>query len=222
MSLITAKPPNAILTAFSTGLPAFLSGGPPGTVVSETFVGTPPHIPSAADVGMVASGSTLSAPNVTAVLQAYVLGLEGAAHNTGVLSPAHTGWQVFAGDTNDKTVVGRVVLRRQGWKLVAVHYGELVFQALKLSQLLTGSPPALLKGADYELRLLSIPGLNLEVFWLAASNGGSQDYIVQAPTLGKPALQLGSASSPLETSHFLALIRPLASSLLTIPPGYGA
>jgi hypothetical protein len=222
MALFTPIPPPASLAAFSNGLPAFLSGGVPSTVVSETFVGTAPSIPSAADVGIAISGSTPGPPNITAVLQAFVLSLQDAASNTGVITPAEVGWNFFAGNGANATVVGRVVHRRHAWKLVAVHYGSLVFETLGLAQLILSAPPAQVDAADYDLRLLSIPGLNLEVFWLAARNAASTDFVVHTPTAVTPALHLGNPNSPLLIQNFLTEIRPLAASLLAMPATYGA
>jgi hypothetical protein len=221
MPLLTPNPPDASLAAFSHGLPAFLSGGPRGTVVSENYVGRAPHIPSAADVG-IGSGPVPTAPNVSAVLQSFVLSLRDAANNTGVVSPAHAGWRFFAGGARNKTVLGSVVQRRHGWKLVAVHYGNLVWETLNASQLLNSTPPPQVQAEDYELRLLAIPGLNLEVFWLAAQKAGSVDLIVSVPSALSRFIHLPTPSGPLEIPAFLAEIRPLAASLLTMAPGYGA
>src|ERR1700734_995244 len=188
MALYTPIPPAASSVAFSSGLPAFLSGGDPTTVANEAFVGTAPNIPSAADVGIASSGSTPGPPNVQAVLQAFVLSLQDAATNTGVINPSHVGWNFFAGNGPNATVVGRVVQRRHAWKLVAVHYGTMVYETLNLAQLVMSAPPAQVAAVDYDLRLLSIPGLNLEVFWLAARNATSTDFVVQTPTAVTTAL----------------------------------
>ena len=174
------------------------------------------------DVGIVISGATPGAPNVTAVLQAFVLSLQDAATNTGVITAAQVGWNFFAGDTANATVLGRVVQRRHAWKLVAVHYGNLVFETLNLVQLITSAPPAQVDAADYDLRLLAIPGLNLEVFWLASRNAASTDFVVHTPTAVTPALHLGSPTAPFAFQNFLTEIRPLAATLLAMPAAYGA
>src|ERR1700733_9791333 len=221
MPLFTAVPPHACSRAFANGVPAFLSGGLPGTTVSETFVGAAPNIPSPADVGIAMSGSTPGPPNITAVLQAYVLTLQDAANNTGVITPVHVGWNFFAGDTANATVLGRMVHRRHAWKLVAVHYGSIVFDTLNLVRLITSTPPSQVDAADYDLRLLAIPGLNVEVFWLAARSATSTDFVIHTPTF-IPALHMGYPNSPLLIQNFLTDIRPLAADLLTMGAGYGA
>jgi hypothetical protein len=205
------------MDAFSSGLAAFLPGGVPSTVVREIYVGRAPKIPSLADV--ITSGGL---PNVTAVIQAFVLSLTAAANNTGQISPDRAGWRIFAGEAQGKTVVGRMVQQNQGWKLAAVQYGDLVWEAKNISQHLQVSPPPKIQGKDYELRLLAIPELNLEVFWLAAQTAGSTDLIFAAPSTVPLALPWGLPSAPLDMAHFLAEIRPLAASMLTMPARNGA
>jgi hypothetical protein len=222
MPLFTPHPPHECLAAFSNGLPAFLSGGLPNTVASETFVGRAPAIPSAADVGIGHGGPAVGPPKIPAILQAFVLSLREAANNTGVISPAHAGWRFFAGGAQEKTVLGSVVQRRHAWKLVAVHYGNRVWETLNASQQLKSSPPQQVQVADYDLRLLAIPGLNLEVFWLSAHKAGSVDLILPLPGALAPVFHLRAPAGPLEISSFLAEIRPLAASLLTMAAGYGA
>jgi hypothetical protein len=218
MPLKTPNPPDAAADAFRNGLPAFLSVGPPN---SEAFVGERPSIPSLADVE--AGGSH-------AILQGFVLSLKDAATNTGVVSPAHAGWRFFAGGEQNNTVLGSVVHRRHGWKLVAVHYGPRVSETLSASEQINSSLPSQVQTDAYELRLLAIPGLNLEVFWLSAQKVGAVDLIfpVTLPVPGAysgvtpPVPAPGFPSGLLELPTFLAEIRQLAASLLTMAPGYGA
>jgi hypothetical protein len=216
MALLTPTPPDAVSKAFSSGLPAFLSGGPAGTVVSEKYVGSAPPIPSLLDVS-TPGGIT----NVTSALQAYVLTLQDAANNTGVISPAATGWIFFAGDANNKTVLGRMVQRRHAWKLIAVHYGPVIWETMNVSVNLAKTQPAVLPAENYDLRLLAIPGLSLEVFWLAAQTPGSSDWVIPTPTdasVPSPPYP----PTPQDMQSFLALIRPQAVNLLTMAAGYGA
>jgi hypothetical protein len=219
MSLKTPHAPDAAADAFRNGLPAFLSTGPPN---SQDFVGEQPPIPSLAEVETGGS---------QAVLQGFVLSLKDAATNTGVVSPAHAGWRFFAGGERNKTVLGSVVHRRHGWKLVAVHYGKRVWETLRTSQQLDSSLPSQVQSETYELRLLAIPGLNLEVFWLSAQKVGAVDLIhsvtlpVPVPIISSRVPEVPARSFPsglLELPTFLAEIRPLAASLLTMQPGYGA
>jgi hypothetical protein len=228
MALLIPHPPAESVDAFSHGLAAFLSGGPSGSVVSETYVGTAPSIPSGADVGMGNSG-VLDPSTIPAVLQAFTLTLQEAANNTGVINPAFAGWNFFAGGgAKDKTVLGTVVQRRHSWKLVAVHYGDTVWEALQTVLQLKSSPPALVLNSTYELRLLAVPGLNTEVFWLKGQTPTSVDVII--PASSRASRTVSSALSvsatlyrePQVLQSFLADIRPLAASLLTMPANYGA
>jgi len=221
MPLLTPRPPTECVDAFSHGLAAFLSGGPAGLVVSETFVGSAPPIPSAADVGM-GSGPVLGPPDMPAWIQAFTLTLQQAANNTGVINPAFAGWSLFAGSAQGKTVLGTVVQRRHAWKLVAVHYGEAVWETLQTVQQLQSTPPARVLNETYELRLLAVPGLNTEVFWLTGQVPTSIDVII--PTSSTPSRTLFPLlyRGPQVLQSFLADIRPLAASLLTMPPEYGA
>ncbi len=222
MPLKTPHAPDAAADAFRNGLPAFLSAGPPN---SEAFVGERPPIPNLADVETGGSH---------AILQGFVLGLRDAATNTGVISPPHAGWRFFAGGEQNQTVLGSVVHRRHGWKLVAVHYGNRVWETLRTSQQLDSSLPSQVQSETYELRLLAIPGLNLEVFWLSAQKVGAVD-LIHSVTLPVPVTTISSRvpavpavpapsfpSGLLELPTFLAEIRPLAASLLTMPATYGA
>lgn len=214
MALLTPKPPDACSTAFSNGLPAFLSGGPTGTVVSEKYIGTAPPIPSVVDVSAPGGGT-----NVTSALQAFVLTLQDAANNTGSISPTQTGWIFFAGDASTKTVLGRMVRRRHAWRLVAVHYGPVVWETMNVSVNIAKTQPAVLPAEDYDLRLLAIPGLNLEVFWLVAQTPGSSDWIIPTPNAVVP---VPFTVVPQGMQTFLSQIKPQAVSLLTMDAGYGA
>jgi hypothetical protein len=223
MSVLTQTPPAACVAAFINQLPAFLPGGAPGSVVSETWIGGAPHIPTPAGVGM-GSGPTLGPPNIPAVLEAFVLSLADAASNAVTISPARAGWRFFAGGAPDKTVMGRVIRRpsRQAWKLIAVNYGDVVWRTLEVAlQLELLSPPQIPAG-DYELRLLAINGLNLGAFWLAAQTAGSVDLIFPTPSAQTGGSTIGYGTTLLPLPNFLAAIRQQAAGLLTMPAGYGA
>ena len=222
MALLIPHPPTESVDAFSHGLAAFLSGGPQGSVVSETYVGSPPSIPSVGDVGME-SGGVLGPPTIPAVLQAFTLTLQEAANNTGVINPAFAGWNFFAGGgAQDKTVLGTVVRRRHSWKLVAVHYGDTVREALQTVLQLRSTPPDRVLTSTYELRLLAVPGLNTEVFWLTGQTPTSADIIIPTSSGASRAVSSTLYRQPQVLQSFLADIRPLAASLLTMPANYGA
>jgi len=75
---------------------------------------------------------------------------------------------------------------------------------------------------DYELRVLAIPGLNLEVFWLAAQKTGPSDLIVPFPSASAQIITVLRSQTPYKLTTFLALIKPLAGGLLTMAARYGA
>ncbi|MBV9770995.1 MAG: hypothetical protein JOZ32_15585 [Bryobacterales bacterium] len=239
MPLLIPRPPLEYAATFSAGLSTFLAttGGPADTFIKQGYVGTAPPIPTLADVTM-GEGPNPDALKSSIAIQVFTVSLYDAANNTGALSPKSSGWRFFAGDEQGKTVLGRVTKSgpNQAWKLAAVHYGDLVWETRNAVLSLEKSPPQELQGKDYELRIMAIPGLNLEVFWMHAKGPGSVDFIFPAPsaaterTAGRPyssgaaAAYPGSAlgTLPMDMQSFLAEIRPLAASLLAIGPTHGA
>jgi hypothetical protein len=207
--LITPVPPVASATAFSTGLPMFLSGAP--GIERQKYLGANPRVPTFAQVS---GGATVAQ-------QVFQLSLNEAAHNTGSINPPSAGWRFFIGHGVSDTVFGRVVQvpPSNAWKLTGVFYGERVSAALVASRELVHLPDVATN--DYELRLLAIPGLNLEVFWLVAQTAGSVDLIIPLPAMPQ-VIPPPPSSSCFSIVTFLALIRPLAGSALTMPAGYGA
>jgi hypothetical protein len=207
--LITPVPPVASATAFSTGLPMFLSGAP--GIVKENYLGANPRVPTFAQV----SGGAATPQPV------FQLSLNEAANNTGTINPPSAGWRFFIGHGVTETVLGRVVQvpPSNTWKLTGVFYGERVSAALVASQDLVHLPDVATN--DYELRLLAIPGLNLEVFWLVAQSAGAVDLIIPFPAT-QHVIPMPPSLNAYSIVTFLALIRPLAGSLLTMPAGYGA
>jgi hypothetical protein len=206
--LITPVPPPACATAFSTGLPMFLSGAP--GIVKQNYLGVKPGIPTLAQV----SGGAPVAQQV------FLLSLNAAANNTGTINPPSDGWRFLTGHGVSETVLGRVVQvpPSNTWKLTGVFYGERVSEALVATRHLVNLPEVATN--NYELRLLAVPGLNLEAFWLVAQNAGSVDLII--PFSQDQHVIPTPPTSPYRIVTFLALIRPLAASLLTMPAGYGA
>jgi hypothetical protein len=101
-----------------------------------------------------------------------------------------------------------------------VFYGERVVQALSASDKLGKLPQV--AAADYQARLLAIPGLNLEAFWLVPRKAGSADLIVPFPAGQEQLIPALRSSNPYNLTTFLGLIRPLAGSLLTMPAAHGA
>jgi hypothetical protein len=209
MSLITPVPPVACAAAFSAQLPMFLHEA--SGVVKQNYLGKP-TVPTLAEVG---SGTPVPQ-------QVFLLSLNEAANNTGTINPPAVGWRFFVGSSPGATVLGRMVqiAPSNTWKLTGVFYGQRVAQALAASYGL-GSLPQV-QAADYELRLLAVPGLNLEAFWLAAQKAGSVDFIIPFPASTGQVIQVLQSPSPYQMMTFLFLIRSLAAASRTMAAGYGA
>ena len=86
--------------------------------------------------------------------------------------------------------------------------GPRVAEALQAAAAVAALPEV--RAADYELRLLRIPGLLIEAFWLVSQSGGA-DLVVPFLTLNKQ-LQL---SRPYPLTDFMNVVQPLATRRLT-------
>jgi hypothetical protein len=208
--LIQPVPPQACATAFATQLPMFLLGAP--GLTKQSYLGGKVAIPSLSQLG--------TAPPVPQ--QVFQLGLNAAANNSGTINPPSVGWRFLAGHGPGESVLGRMVQNpsSKAWKLTGVFFGERVWEAYVASQGL-GSLPTVATD-DYELRVLAIPALNLEAFWLVAQTAGSVDLIIPFPAQSLQLIPTLRAPNPYKMVTFLALIRPLAGGILTMPAGYGA
>lgn len=213
--LIKPTPPPASTTAFLTGAPAFLSARP----VRQAFVGETPHIPSVIEVGLV----TPVLPANAIAQQVFVLNLTEVAHNTGTVSPAAAGWRFLVGNGPNQAVMGSLIPgpATQPWKMTALYYGDRVWDAYVAARSLDALPPQA-DGQDYELRLLAIPGLNLEALWLEAQTVGSDDVLLPFPAAPNQLLRTLNGAAEYTMPAFLAAIRPLAANLLGMDAGYGA
>ncbi len=208
--LIQSVPPPACATAFATELPTFLLGAP--GLVKESYLGGKVAIPS-----LTKLGTGPPAPQ-----QVFQLSLNAAANNSGTIHPPSVGWRFLAGHGPGESVLGRVVQNpsSKAWKLTGVFFGERVWEAYVASQGLSSLQEV--AKDDYELRVLAVPGLNLEAFWLVAQTAGSVDLMVPFPRATAQLIPALRGSAPYKLVTFLALIRPLAGSLLTMAAGYGA
>jgi hypothetical protein len=208
MALITPTPPPACAKAFSAGLPMFLYGAP--GVVTKKYLGSPPQIPTPSQVGVEQRSE-----------QVFLLSLNEAAYHTGSINPPSAGWRFFAGNQQNETVLGRMIQvpPSQTWKLISVFYGESVYQALRASLHLGAL--AQVAQENYELRMLAVPGLNLEAYWLVAQKAGTPDLVIPYPEGSNQLIKVLSGG-PYKMVTFLALIRPLAAGLLTMSARSGA
>jgi hypothetical protein len=208
--LITPVPPAATATAFSAQLPMFLPGAP--GLVRQAFLSPTPTLPTPAEV----------LPGVAQAQQVFFLSLNEAAYNSGSINPPAAGWRFLAGNASSGQLLARVVqiLPSQTWKLTGVFYGQRVSDVTAASDYVQNLSEVAKN--DYVLRILAVPGLNLEAFWLVAQNAGSVDLIVPFPRTTEQLIPALRAQIPYKLVTFLALIRPLAGGALTMPVGHGA
>jgi hypothetical protein len=205
MAILRPAPPPETAEAFATALPAFLSRPQESDVLRTRFVGESPAIPRLEDLGDPGQRDRL----LHDPQQIFVLGLDDAARSTGIRAAKPTGWRIFAGRSRGRTILGRVAFRPNfGWKMTAAYYGDQAAEVLDAAKELDGLPQV--RGADYELRVLAVPGLNLEAYWLAARTPQVEDLVMPVPPM--PPLSDRSADSGrvLTMANFLAAIRPMA------------
>ena len=212
MAILKPEPPRETAETFSRMLPAFLSVPEESGELRRGFAGQPPAIPTLNDLRIAEQpDSLLHDPQ-----QAFILDLEDAAGNAGTRAARPTGWRIFAGRLPGKTVLGRVARRREsGWKLTAAFYGDNAWVELNASEALDRLPQV--SQADYELRVLAVPGLNLQAFWLVARTPGVEDLAIPFPR------RQASSDSPevLTMANFLASIRQKALIAARANAGYG-
>jgi hypothetical protein len=206
MPLFKPVPPTTATEAFRAGLSGFLSGpafGRAGKIAHQNDIGGIPVLPTEADFG--GPGPWDHDPQ-----QVFTLGLSHlqTAADTNAAKPA--AWRYFAGNAYGKTVLGHCSADAATglWELASLSYGDRVWQALRASQSLDLQPGISL-AHSYELRVLKIPGLLLEAFWLVSSTGGTDLAVVFPP----PPYQLHrrlNARAVYEMPVFLDIARALA------------
>jgi len=208
MALVIPHPPDDVAGEFAAALPGFLGGEDGGGAIHEGYAGSPPQIPTWEEVS--ASGPLVHDPQ-----QVFVLGL-GAAMHRDIDAAGPAGWRLFAGNRQYKTVLGRMTRRRDlpGWKLAALHYGDpgagrdRVWELLEASNQIPELPE--IRSADYELRVLAVPALNLEAFWLHALSTSYAGLVAPFPAApNQPVPELNTARV-YSMHEFLTKIAPLA------------
>ena len=206
MALLNPTPPQAVTAAVQDGLRTLIAG----QIAHKYYVGGPPGIPSPADVGFV-GGTPPVGHNPQ---QVFVLGLSGLATALGTASARPDGWRLFAGNSQGKTVLCRVVERPPGrWRLTGCSWGDQVWNALQTSQRLGVLAPV--QQGNYELRVLTIPGLNLETFWLVAQTPAADDLVV--PYQANQSILRESQSGPIQMATFLSVIGPMVTKRMSAP-----
>jgi hypothetical protein len=177
--------------------------------------------PSLQDLGQVDDPDLIHDPQPL-----FLLGLKEIAENAGVKAAKPAGWRFFAGRREGAIVMGKLSIRipSEGWKLTAGNYGDRTWAVYQATLALEQLPQV--KEADYDLRVLVIPGLNLEGFWLVAQppksgNPVLPDLVVPFPAMPDQPIVAIHRDPVYTMAEFLATIRPLARLRLTTEAKYG-
>ena len=118
-------------------------------------------------------------------------------------------WRYFAGGDNETTTVAGDVDASSTPQVTSLSYGASAWTALKAAEALENLPDFSGPAASYEPRLLRIPGLLTEAFWLKSlsqSAGREADWVVPYRT---PIKDLDQAK-PYPIKDFLQMLYPLA------------
>jgi hypothetical protein len=225
MALLTPTPPQAVALAFRDGLLSLFGEllttlesvilTEAGRILNQTlnghFLGGPPAFPSLADLGLL--GEALLDHNQQ---QVFSLALSDLASEG---APRPMGWRLFAGNNQGKTVLGHVIQPPAGgWKLTGCFYRDRVWDILQASLALASLRAV--QQADYELRLLTIPGLNLEAFWLFAKQPGQSDLVVPFPAAPNQPISGLNTAGTFTMANFQSIVSPLAKQRTSSPPSH--
>jgi hypothetical protein len=149
-------------------------------------------------------------------LQVYTLkleNLENLVRDSVIAGAKMAGWRFLAGGELGAPVAGHVSMSAegQGWKMTNLSHGppiaEFLQAVLRLAPLIEQIVE--LQAQNYELRMLSIPGLLIEAFWLK-SPAGDRDYVVPYNALSGELLE----KPFLKMDEFLRTIGKLAGERL--------
>jgi hypothetical protein len=223
MPIIKPLPPADAITAFTHGLKAFLGGPDYGggrTLVRERFAGDRPEIPTPADLGIPASGLDSVPVQDFNPMPVFRLDLNNALVGT-LSSTVFAGWRFFTGSTEGPSVLANVVRRPPTgrFRLTAVFFGDRPGEILTASTQL--ETVAAVLNFNFERRVLSVPALNLEAFWLVPKTTGDDLFVpvyLTGVRLPIPTLPVHGAFS---LPDFFGMIRPLARSVAADPQGAG-
>ena len=170
-----------------------------------------PTLPTREDVGLGDFSKAHHDPH-----SVFVLGLRDVFSERGLQAAKPAGWIFFAGTEDRKTVIGRVSHRAHS-RMTALYHDERAWQLLNESRALEELDAV--KRGSYERRLLTVPGLNLIVFWLVALDPKLSDLVVPVAVYPKPDTTVLNIPKEecIEAAHFLPRIRPLAEQRLRAP-----
>jgi len=175
MPIVRPPAPFAATMALFQGLPAFLamdSKLPNPAVVKQTFVGSPPKIPTAADLGFQTDIVPTQMPDYNPLC---VLSLPMASVISGKgieASAVSAGWRYFVSQTPTSNIVALAAVSQRpptgAWKMAATYFGPGVAALRDASnQLWTYASSDI----GYELSYLTVPSMNVEAFYLKPADG---------------------------------------------------
>jgi|tagenome__1003787_1003787.scaffolds.fasta_scaffold19629976_1 hypothetical protein len=204
MPLNKPLPPPDIQEAFTNALPTFLRQDNDASRVAERFAGSPSTIPTLSQIDNGREDAFRHDGQ-----QIFALTLNDVVNSSGIGAATPAGWRLFAGQGQGATVLGRVSRKsRDGTKLTAVYYGNRAWEALQASLGLDSL--AEIRQAEYELRVLTVPALNLEAFWLFSRSQGVEDLVVPFTPIPDQAPGGIRPDTVYTMANFLATIRPAA------------
>jgi hypothetical protein len=140
----------------------------------------------------------------------YALGLEDL-RASGLQNARKVGWRFLAGSGLRQAVAANLAQTgNEPPQMTALTRGPEIASAIRAAQRIRDDFP-LVKDPqyEYELRVLKIPGILLEVFWLKAKTGG--DLVVPYFALFCDKLNVMRV---LQADEFLDIVKPLAKKRL--------
>ena len=111
-------------------------------------------------------------------------------------------WRYFAADIWNTVVVGDVSNTNPP-KVTGLRYGDTGKRALNVKKKMEALPE--LQAADYEPRILRVPGALAEAFWLHSLSGSAGLVVPCQHVFGSPCQE----GQPYAIDHFLETLRPL-------------
>jgi hypothetical protein len=180
MSIITTMPPAPVSLALAQSLQGFLAGqvADGRRLRREGYVGLAPSLPDPASLGLTETPIL----DVARVDQFHPLGvytprLADLGTSAGIRAAVLTGWRFLVGDP-EQNLISCTVTRQPGtgaWQLTTAYYGPQVKWVLKARDALASLQQAQTRA--YELRILAIPAINVEAFWLFDPSPEAADLI---------------------------------------------
>jgi hypothetical protein len=139
----------------------------------------------------------------------YALGLQDLKES-GLREARKVGWRFLACSALRQAVAANLAqVRDEAPQMTALTRGTEIASAIRAAQRVREFAPAKDTQNEYELRVLKIPGILLEVFWLKARTGS--DLVVPYFALFCDELNVMRV---LEVDKFLSIVKPLVQKRL--------